>query len=167
VRILRVHGSKTTYQHVMHGFNSRLDALQAAILRVKLRHLNDWIDQRRRKALLYSELFSKIEGIESPYIAPGKSHIFNYYTVRIKGSRLSRDELRKHLESKGIQTMVYYPLSLHLQEVYKYLKHKSGDFPHSEQAQEQVFTLPIYPELRDEQIEYIAQAIRKFTEAIE
>ncbi len=165
VRILRVHGSKTTYQHVMHGFNSRLDALQAAILRIKLRHFNDWIDQRRQKASLYSELLSKIGGIESPYVAPGSSHIFNYYTIRVRNSRRNRNELREYLNSQGITTAIYYPLSLHLQEVYKYLKHKSGDFPHSEQAQEQVLTLPIYPELRDEQIEDIAQAIRKFMEA--
>jgi dTDP-4-amino-4,6-dideoxygalactose transaminase len=162
VRILRVHGSKTTYQHVMHGFNSRLDALQAAILRVKLRHLNDWIEQRRQKASLYSELLSKIEEIESPYVAPGSSHIFNYYTVRIKGSRLSRDELRKRLESKGIQTAVYYPLSLHLQEVYRYLGYKLGDFPQSERAQEEVLSLPMYPELSEEQIEEVASEIKRF-----
>ena len=165
VRILRVHGSKTTYQHVMHGFNSRLDALQAAILRVKLKHLDRWNELRRSKAALYTRLLSQVDGIEPPYSEKNYRSSCNYYTVRIKGSRLSRNELRKHLESKGIQTMVYYPLSLHLQEVYKYLKHKSGAFPQSEQAQEQVLTLPIYPELRDEQIEDIAQAIRKFTEA--
>jgi len=165
VRILRVHGSKTTYQHVMHGFNSRLDALQAAILRVKLKHLDRWNELRRSKAALYTRLLSRIDGIGPPYFEKNCKPSCNYYTVRIKGSRLSRDELRKHLESEGIQTMVYYPLSLHLQEVYKYLKHKSGDFPQSEQAQEQVLTLPIYPELGDEQIEDIAQAIGKFTEA--
>jgi len=165
VKILRVHGSKTTYQHVMHGFNSRLDALQAALLRVKLKHLDRWNELRRSKAALYARLLSQADGIEPPYSEKNCKSSCNYYTVRIKGSRLSRDELRKHLESKGIQTMVYYPLSLHLQEVYKYLKHKSGDFPQSEQAQEQVLTLPIYPELRDEQIEDIAQAIGKFTEA--
>ena len=165
VRILRVHGSKTTYQHVMHGFNSRLDALQAAILRVKLKHLDRWNELRRSKAALYTRLLSQVDGIEPPYSEKNCKSSCNYYTVRIKGSRLSRDELRKHLESKGIQTMVYYPLSLHLQEVYKYLKHKSGDFPQSEQVQEQVLTLPMYPELSEEQIEEIAQTIRKFAEA--
>jgi len=165
VRILRVHGSKTTYQHVMHGFNSRLDALQAAILRVKLKHLDRWNELRRSKAALYTELLSQVDGIEPPYFEKNCKSSCNYYTIRLKDSRLSRDGLRKHLESEGIQTMVYYPLSLHLQEVYKYLGHKLGDFPHSEQAQEQVLTLPMYPELSEEQIEAVAGEIKKFTEA--
>ncbi|MGB6874128.1 MAG: DegT/DnrJ/EryC1/StrS family aminotransferase [Dehalococcoidia bacterium] len=162
VRILRVHGSKTTYQHVMHGFNSRLDALQAAILRVKLKHLDRWNELRRSKGALYTRLLSQVDGIEPPYFEKNCKSSCNYYTVHIKGSRLSRDELRKHLESKGIQTMVYYPLSLHLQEVYKYLKHKSGDFPQSKQAQEQVLTLPMYPELSEEQVEEVASEIKRF-----
>jgi len=162
VRILRVHGSKTTYQHVMHGFNSRLDALQAAILRVKLKHLDRWNELRRSKAALYTRLLSQVDGIEPPYSEKNCKSSCNYYTVSIKGSRLSRDELHKHLESKGIQTMVYYPLSLHLQEVYKYLKHKSGDCPQSEQAQEQVLTLPMYPELSEERVEEVASEIKRF-----
>jgi dTDP-4-amino-4,6-dideoxygalactose transaminase len=164
VRILRVHGSKASYQHVLHGFNSRLDALQAAILSVKLKRLDKWNELRRNKAALYTELLSRIDGIELPHSERHAKSSCNYYTIRLRGSRLSRGELRKHLESKGIQTMVYYPLSLHLQEVYKYLKHKSGDFPCSEQAQEQVLTLPMYPELSEEQIEKVVEAIRKFTE---
>jgi len=162
VRILRVHGSKASYQHVMHGFNSRLDALQAAILRVKLKYLDCWNELRRSKAALYTRLLSRIDGIGPPYFEKNCKSSCNYYTVRIKGSRLSRDELRKHLESEGIQTMVYYPLSLHLQEVYKYLKHKSGDFPQSEQAQEQVLTLPMYPELSEEQVEEVVSEIKRF-----
>lgn len=162
VRILRVHGSKTSYQHVMPGFNSRLDALQAAILRVKLKHLDRWNELRRSKAALYTRLLSGVDGIEPPYFEKNCKSSCNYYTVRIKGSHLSRDGLRKHLESKGIQTMVYYPLSLHLQEVYKYLKHKSGDFPQSEQAQEQVLTLPMYPELSEEQVEEVVSENKRF-----
>jgi dTDP-4-amino-4,6-dideoxygalactose transaminase len=162
VRILRVHGSKTTYQHVMHGFNSRLDALQAAILRVKLKHLDHWNELRRSKAALYTRLLSRVDGIEPPYFEKNCKSSCNYYTVRIKDSHLGRDELRKHLESKGIQTMVYYPLSLHLQEVYKYLGHKLGDFPESELAQEQVLTLPMYPELSEEQIEGVVSEIKRF-----
>jgi dTDP-4-amino-4,6-dideoxygalactose transaminase len=163
VRILRVHGSKASYQHVMHGFNSRLDALQAAILRVKLKHLDHWNELRRSKAALYTRLLSQVDGIDPPHSEINCKSSCNYYTIRLKDSRLNRDELRKHLESKGIQTMVYYPLSLHLQEVYKYLKHKSGDFPQSEQAQEQVLTLPMYPELSEEQVEGIAGEIKKLT----
>jgi dTDP-4-amino-4,6-dideoxygalactose transaminase len=162
VRILRVHGSKASYQHVMHGFNSRLDALQAAILRVKLKHLDRWNELRRNKAALYTKLLSQVDSIEPPHFDKNCRSSCNYYTVRLKDSRLNRNELRKHLESKGMQTMVYYPLSLHLQEVYKYLGHKPGDFPQSEQAQEQVLTLPMYPELPEQQIEEIVSEIKKF-----
>ena len=160
VRILRVHGSKATYQHVLHGFNSRLDALQAAILRVKLKHLDPWNEMRRNKTALYTQLLSQVGGIESPYFEGHIKSSCNYYTIRLKDSRLNRDKLRKHLESKGIQTMIYYPLSLHLQDVYKYLRHKPGDFPHSELAQEQVLSLPMYPELSEEQIQEIVKEIK-------
>jgi dTDP-4-amino-4,6-dideoxygalactose transaminase len=162
VKILRVHGSMTTYQHIMHGFNSRLDALQAAILRVKLRHLDHWNELRRTKAASYTTLLNQLDGIDPPYFEKNCKSSCNYYTIRMKDSKLSRDELRKYLESEGIQTMVYYPLSLHLQEVYKYLKYKSGDFPESERAQEQVLSLPMYPELSEEQIEEVVSEIRRF-----
>ena len=160
VTILRVHGSKSTYQHIMHGFNSRLDALQAAILRVKLKHLDHWNELRLGKTLSYNRLLSQVNGIERPYIEKHAKSSCNYYTIRLKDSRLNRNKLRKHLDAKGILTMVYYPLSLHLQEVYKYLGHKPGDFPHSEQAQEQVLSLPMYPELSEEQIEEIVKEIK-------
>jgi len=163
VSILRVHGSKAAYQHVMHGFNSRLDALQAAVLRVKLKHLDHWNELRRSKAALYTKLLNGIDGIEPPHFDKHCKSSCNYYTIRLKDSRLNRNELCKHLESKGIQTMVYYPLSLHLQEVYKYLGHKPGDFLNSEQAQGQVLSLPMYPELSDEQIEEVLREIKGFS----
>ena len=163
VRILRVHGSKVTYQHVMHGFNSRLDALQAAVLRVKLKYLDRWNELRRAKTALYNRLLSQVEGIEPLHFAKGGKSSCNYYTIRLKDSRVNRNELRKHLESKGIQTMVYYPLSLHLQEVYRYLGYKPGDFPQSERAQEQVLSLPMYPELSEEQIEEVVKEIKRFS----
>jgi dTDP-4-amino-4,6-dideoxygalactose transaminase len=100
-----------------------------------------------------------VDGIEPAYFEKNCKSSCNHYTIRIRGSRLNRDEFRKHLESKGIQTAVYYPLSLHLQEVYKYLKHEPGDFPHSERAQEQVLTLPMYPELSEEQIELVVKSV--------
>jgi len=160
VRMLRVHGSKETYRHVMHGFNSRLDALQAAVLRVKLKHLDRWNELRRNRTALYTRLLSQVGGIAPPYFEEHIKSSCNYYTIRLQGARLNRNELRKHMESKGIQTMIYYPLSLHLQEVYRYLSHKPGDFPHSEQAQEQVLSLPMYPELSEEQIEEIMKEIK-------
>ena len=165
VRILRVHGSRATYEHVMHGFNSRLDALQAAILRVKLKHLDKWNELRRSKTLLYNRLLGQVDGIEPPYIEKHATSSCNYYTIRVKDFQLNRDDLRKHLESRGIQTMVYYPLSLHLQEVYKYLGHKAGDFPGSEEAQRQVLTLPMYPELSKEQVKEIVGEIKSYLRA--
>ncbi len=161
VEMLRKHGSKISYYHIMPGFNSRLDALQAAILRVKLKHLDDWNQLRCSKASLYTHLLSQIDGIEPPYIEKHNKPSCNYYTIRLKDSHLNRSELRKYLESKGIQTMVYYPLSLHLQEAYKSLGYKPGDFPESEQAQEQVLSLPMYPELTTEQVEKIMAEVRR------
>lgn len=162
VGMLRKHGSKVAYYHLLPGFNSRLDALQAAILRVKLKHLDNWNRLRREKAALYTQLLSQIDGIEPPYIERHSISSANYYTIRLKNSHIKRNELRKYLESKGTSTAVYYPLSLHLQEVYKPLGYKPGDFPDSEQAQEQVLSLPMYPELSQEQIEEVVSEVDKF-----
>jgi len=127
---------------------------------VKLRHLDEWIDQRRRNAEFYSQLLGEVEGIEPPYIAPDSYHIFNYYTIRLRNSCGDRDRLREYLTSQGIATAIYYPLSLHLQGVYQPLGYKAGNFPESEQAQEQVLSLPMYPELTDKQIEEIVRVIK-------
>ncbi len=162
VDMLRKHGSKVSYYYLLHGFNSRLDALQAAILRVKLKHLDDWNRRRREKALLYAQRLSQINGIVLPYSEKHSLSAFSYYTIRVKDFRIDRSKLRQHLESKGIQTIIYYPLSLHLQEVYKPLGYKPGDFPESESAQEQVLSLPMYPELNEEQIEAIVNAVAEF-----
>jgi dTDP-4-amino-4,6-dideoxygalactose transaminase len=159
VGILRNHGSKTTYYYLRHGFNSRLDALQAAILNVKLKYLDSWNGLRREKASLYNELLGRIDGIEPVYFENQGVSSANYYTIRLTGSHLDRDEMRKHLESKGIATAIYYPLSLHLQEVYKPLGYKPGDFPRSEQVQEQVLSLPMFPELEAETIRLISRHI--------
>ncbi len=160
LKMLRNHGCKQKYYHIIPGFNSRLDSIQAAILRVKLRHLDEWIEKRRQKAALYSKLLGKIEGIEPPCVASYGYHIFNYYTIRMKNSRANREKLQRHLGYQGISTAIYYPLSLHLQEVFKPLGHKLGNFPVSELAQEEVLSLPIYPELYEEEIEDIVAAIR-------
>jgi dTDP-4-amino-4,6-dideoxygalactose transaminase len=159
VKMLRNHGCREKYYHLVPGFNSRLDTLQAAILRVKLRYLDQWINQRQQKAKLYSKLLSKIRGIEPPWVAPYSRHIFNYYTIRVTSPRVGRDRLREHLRAKGIATAIYYPLSLHLQKVYKPLGYQVGDFPESERAQEQVLSLPMYPEITQPQIEKIVAEI--------
>lgn len=161
VEMLRNHGCKQKYYHLFPGFNSRLDSIQAAILRVKLRHLDNWIDRRRRNAALYAKLLSGIEAITPPDEMPHRSHIFNYYTVRLRNSRRNRNELREYLNSQGIATAIYYPLSLHLQEVYKPLGYKLGNLPESERAQEKVLSLPMYPELTMEQIEKIVTVINQ------
>jgi len=107
-------------------------------------------------------LLGQVDGIEPPYFEKYVKSSCNYYTIRLKDSRLNRDELRKHLESRGIQSVVYYPLSLHLQKVYEPLGYKPGDFPNSEQAQEQVLSLPMYAELSEDQIDEVVQEIKGF-----
>lgn len=168
VKMLRNHGCKERYYHLLLGFNSRLDELQAAILRVKLRHLDEWIKLRGEKASYYAQLLGEIEELGPPYIEPYSQHAFNYYTIRLNlvGEPLVdsrpplRDKLREYLGFQGVATAVYYPLSLHLQEMYKPLGYKSGDFPESEKAQEEVLSLPMYPELSKEQIERVVEALK-------
>jgi len=160
-KLLRQHGAKTTYYHVLPGFNSRLDAIQAAILRVKLQYLDNWSTLRRQKAALYTKLLSVIKGITPPYIAPHNITSANYYTVRLQ-DQIDRVELRKYLSLKSIDTAVYYPLSLHLQEAYKTLGYKKGSFPESELAQEQVLSFPIYPEINVEQVAEVVERTKEF-----
>jgi dTDP-4-amino-4,6-dideoxygalactose transaminase len=162
VAMLRNHGCREKYYHVIPGFNSRLDELQAAVLRVKLKHLDNWIELRRQKAVAYSKLLNQIAGIQPHYVSPDSYHVFNYYTIRLKKNKFNRDKLREYLSRRGIATAIYYPLSLHLQEVYKLLGYKPGDFPEGEQAQEEVLSLPIYPELRNDEIQEIAKVIETY-----
>ncbi|GAI96586.1 unnamed protein product [marine sediment metagenome] len=162
--MLRNHGARQKYYHLIPGFNSRLDELQAAILRVKLRHIDEWIDQRRQSAELYSRLLGEVAGIEPPYIALYSFHNFNYYTIRLSDSRIDRNKLQEYLTLQGVATAIYYPLSLHLQEVCRNLDYKSGDFPESERAQEEVLSLPMYPELGNEEIEWVVGRIIEFVE---
>jgi dTDP-4-amino-4,6-dideoxygalactose transaminase len=159
ITMLRNHGCKQKYYHLIPGFNSRLDGLQAAILSVKLAHLDEWLNQRRQKASLYARLLASVEGIETPLEAPYCRHCFNYYTVRLKKPEIDRNRLRGYLTSQGIATAVYYPLSLHFQQIFLHLGYQKGDFPASEQAQEEVLSLPMYPEMAAGQITKIAQAV--------
>src|SRR4030042_5099754 len=151
VRILRVHGSQPKYFHKWIGINSRLDSIQAAILLVKFKYLEKWTEARQRKAEKYGELFQNllpfVEGLQLPNIQYENRHIFNQYVIRVP----KRDQLKKFLMDEGIGTDIYYPLSLHLQECYSFLKHQQGDFPNSEKASREVLALPIYPELTEDQ----------------
>jgi len=183
VDMLRRHGCKEKYFHLLPGYNSRLDTLQAAILRVKLKYLDKWNQKRQENAALYKELLQELDGIIPPYVAPYNDSVFNYYTIRIKNfhtiriknfpdpgkssstpssPQRRRDQVQQALKEQGIETIIYYPLSLHLQEVYKYLNYQPGDFPESERAQEEVLSLPMYPELTSEKIETIVSAIKNF-----
>jgi len=162
VRILRVHGSKSKYYHHSVGYNSRLDALQAAILRAKLPHLPEWTRARQRLAARYDEILHDVCGIETPYQAPDRTHIFHQYTLRVKNGQ--RDALRQHLKEQGIGTSIYYPLPLHLQECFQDLGYKEGNLPISEEASREVLSLPVFPELAQEEQDQVIQQIRVFIE---
>lgn len=161
-RLLRQHGSAITYYHKLPGFNSRLDAIQAAILRVKLKYLDKWSDLRRQKAALYNKLIGNMDGFIPPSIVKNTVTSANYYTVRIVDQKIQRAGLRKYLADKGIDTAIYYPLSLHLQDAYKNLGYAPGDFPESESAQTQVLSFPMFPEITDEQITQVVDSIRQY-----
>lgn len=161
MKMLRNHGARQKYYHLVPGFNSRLDGLQAAILRVKLKYLDKWIEQRREKAILYAKYLGKIAGVAVPHEIPGSYHCYNYYTVRLTVPGLNREALQKNLSAKGVSSMVYYPVSLHLQDVYAAQGGKQGDFPLSEKAQDEVLSLPIYPEMTEEQVEGVAEVLKE------
>jgi dTDP-4-amino-4,6-dideoxygalactose transaminase len=160
IRALRVHGARPKYYHHIIGYNSRLDAIQAAVLNVKLNHLENWIKKRSDNARFYSNALKDIDDLELPQIANGRRHVFNQYTVRVKNNK--RDALKKFLNEKGIGTAIYYPLPLHLQPCFSYLGYKGKDFPLSEEASREVLSLPIYPELEIEEKEYITENIYEF-----
>jgi len=159
---LRVHGSEERYYHKYVGLNSRLDGFQGAVLRVKLPHLDTWSEQRRTNAENYRRLFTDLgltEQIGIPIERENAKHIYNQYVIRVPGRR---DDLRAFLTDKNIGTDIYYPVPLHLQECFAYLGYKPGDMPESEKAALETLALPIFPELRLEQQEYIAAAIAEF-----
>jgi dTDP-4-amino-4,6-dideoxygalactose transaminase len=159
--MLRVHGSQVRYLHEAVGFNSRLDALQAAVLQVKLKYLDQWTGGRRRNAERYQQLFSQMklaDRVTLPPTAPGNFHVYNQFTVRAP----KRDELRTFLKEKGVGTEVYYPLPMHLQNCYRDLGHQKGAFPLSERAAEEVMSIPIYPELTETQQSYVVEMIAEF-----
>ena len=158
LKMLRNHGAKQKYYHLVPGFNSRLDGLQAAVLRVKLKYLDKWIAQRREVAAWYAVHLGGIAGVSVPHEKSGSRHCYNYYTVRLKAGT-DRGALQKGLSAQGVSSMVYYPVSLHLQAVYAAQGGRKGDFPASEKAQDEVLSLPIYPEMTEEQVKQVAEAV--------
>lgn len=158
LRTLRNHGQISRYHSVEPGWNSRLDEIQAAILRVKLRHLAQWEDARQAHATEYSNLLETVPEVRSPQTPAGLEHVFHQYTIRAQ----RRDELQQFLTSRKIGSMVYYPVPLHTQPIYTPLGYKVGDFPESERAAAEVVSLPMYPELKSEQVQCVAAAIAEF-----
>jgi dTDP-4-amino-4,6-dideoxygalactose transaminase len=157
-RMLRNHGRADKYNHEFEGINSRMDSLQAAILRKKLIHLEAWVENRRKNAYIYNKLLSGSNGeITTPFEPKGLKHAYHLYVVRVK----QRDALLKRLNEEEISAGVHYPVPLHLLQAYKYLGYKSGDFPVSEQASQEIISLPLYPELTEIQIETVVNCIKK------
>jgi dTDP-4-amino-4,6-dideoxygalactose transaminase len=155
LRTLRNHGQTEKYLSSEPGWNSRLDEIQAAILRVKLRHLADWQRARRSNAAEYTRLLEQVPGVMPPHEPEGCEHVYHQYTIRCE----RRDALHQHLATRKIGSTVYYPHPLHLQPLYAHLGHKAGDFPHAERAAQEVLSLPMYPELRKDQIARVVEAI--------
>jgi dTDP-4-amino-4,6-dideoxygalactose transaminase len=159
-RILRVHGGREKYYHDVVGINSRLDALQAAVLLVKLRHVDGWHEGRRSNAAYYDRELSKAAGVTVPYVEPHNESVYNQYVIRVK----ERDALREHLRERGVGCDVYYPVPLHLQKCFAFLGGKTGDFPESERAARETLALPVYPELGTAEKEYVVSSVRDFLE---
>ncbi|MFN2637296.1 MAG: DegT/DnrJ/EryC1/StrS family aminotransferase [Gemmatimonadaceae bacterium] len=158
LRRLRVHGGLKTYHHDEVGYNSRLDALQAAVLSAKLKHLESWSSARRKNASYYNAAFADLDDVRTPTIDPVNESIYNQYTLRVA----RRDDLQNHLKSQSIGSAVYYPLSLHLQPCFDYLGYRKGAFPESERATQEVISLPVYPELKQFQLDEVIDAVRGF-----
>ena len=155
LRTLRSHGSPKKYYATEQGWNSRLDEIQAAILRVKLRHLDNWGVARRKNASSYSQLLKGVPGVVTPVEAPWAEHVYHQYTIRLA----NRDRVQSALTEQGIGTTVYYPTPMHLQPVFAKLGYHQGDLPHAEKAAKEVLSLPIYAELTSEQIHRVVAAI--------
>ncbi len=156
--LLRDYGRKGRYEHIIKGYNSRLDTLQAAILRVKLKHLDEWNEKRRKNASLYAKLF---KNAKTKIILPSEEdyakHVYHLYTVRVK----NRKDVMERLAEDGVRTLIHYPIPIHLQECYKSLGYKKGDFPVSEKCCEEILSLPMYPELAEEEIRYVVEQLKK------
>jgi dTDP-4-amino-4,6-dideoxygalactose transaminase len=158
LRALRTHGGVNRYFHDEVGWNSRLDALQVAVLEVKLPLLAAWSDARAANARFYDEALRGLDGVTTPPVLPGKKHIYNQYMLRCS----RRDALQEHLAKAGVGTAVYYPLSLHEQKCFADLGYRKGQFPESERACLENLSIPVHPELTDAERSYVAEQIRAF-----
>jgi len=159
LRSLREHGQSTRYYHPVVGYNARLDEIQAAILRIKLRHLPAWTARRQAIAAQYNQLFAGTD-IITPEIPSGGRHVFYCHAIRVPGGR--RDALRAHLTERGIGTQIHYPVPIHMQEAAQFLGYRKGDLPVTEKVSGEVLSLPMYPELTDAQIDRVAAGVTEF-----
>jgi dTDP-4-amino-4,6-dideoxygalactose transaminase len=158
MRMIRDHGQQKKYHHEIEGYNGRLDAIQAGVLRIKLKRLKDWNQARREKAAYYSKSLKKISGVQIPFEADFATSVYHLYVILVD----DRDGLQKFLSEKNISTGLHYPVPLHLQEAYTHFGYKKGDFPVSEQASDRLLSLPMFPELTNQQINYVVEAIKEF-----
>jgi len=156
IAMLRNHGRTQKYEHLMEGYNCRLDTIQAAILRVKLKYLAQWTEKRIINARHYAESLAGLSSIKLPHVAEGVKHVYHLYVVRVK----QREALQNYLKEAGISTGVHYPIPLHLQPTYKYLSYRPGDFPFTEQAGREILSLPMDAETSQYQIDYIGEVIK-------
>jgi dTDP-4-amino-4,6-dideoxygalactose transaminase len=158
LRMLRVHGSKERYVHEEIGYNSRLDELQAAVLRVKLPRVDSWNAQRAQVARWYGEGLAGLAQVVTPSAPVGYAHIYHQYVIRAE----RRDELKSFLQDRGIGSMIYYPIPLHQQVCFRFLGYRDGDLPHTERAARDVLALPVFSELRREEVDEVCEGIRAF-----
>jgi dTDP-4-amino-4,6-dideoxygalactose transaminase len=160
-RRLRDHGQSGRYLCSEPGWNSRLDEIQATVLRVKLQHLDDWTAARRAHANRYNELLAGMAGITLPSVPPHSEHVYHLYTIRIEGGSARRNSVQQKLTALGVSTGVYYPMPLHLQPAFAAWGHQPGAFPASEEASAQVLSLPMFPELTEAQITRVVESLTK------
>ncbi|MBI2659768.1 DegT/DnrJ/EryC1/StrS family aminotransferase [Candidatus Woesearchaeota archaeon] len=158
IRAYRDHGQIKKHVHKHIGYNYRLEELQAAVLRVKLKHLDEWIEMRRKNAKIYDEMLEDCD-VARPVERNYNKHVYHLYVIRAK----QRQKLMEHLNSKGVQTAIHYPTPIHLQEAYSFLGHERGSFPVAEKCVDEIISLPMYPELKQEEIELVAKSIKEFT----
>lgn len=152
------YGRKSRYDHKVKGYNSRLDTVQAVVLLAKLKYLDEWNQMRAANASYYSQLLKNIDGVAAPVIKKDRTHVFQTFAIRTK----NRDKVCQEMQKKGVDTLIHYPIPLHLQEAYLDLGHKKGDFPVSERIAQEILSLPMYPHLKKEQIEYVCECLCPF-----
>jgi dTDP-4-amino-4,6-dideoxygalactose transaminase len=161
VRLLANHGSEVKYRHDVLGFNSRLDTLQAVVLRAKLRRLARWNDLRRAAAARYAELLADLDAVTLPSEAPGNRHVWHLYVVQVTAGRAARDAALDVVREQGVQAQIHYPVPVHLQPAFASLGYRAGDFPVAEAAADRILSLPLYPHLTPSQQERVAEVLRK------